>query len=172
MLGEGSMSVKIAAAVAIPSCRAKARHPRLPSSAFPGVDGGPAAAMTRCTACADRSELWAPGIIANGEGWVWKSQGDRAAACDGGAEPDSADGSHTVRPASPVHCREGPQGLAERLRLQQTRKAETVITRWKRVIGDGLRARTDRHCITKMTVVVHVLNRMLTFGRPSYVRIS
>lgn len=51
-------------------------------------------------------------------------------------------------------------------------KAETAIARWKRVIGDGLRARQDRQRTTEMKVAVHVLNHMLTLGRPSYVRIS
>ncbi|MFL5285992.1 MAG: IS5 family transposase [Rhodopila sp.] len=51
-------------------------------------------------------------------------------------------------------------------------KAETAISRWKRVIGDALRARKDRPRMTEMKVGVHVLNRMLELGRPSYVRIS
>jgi hypothetical protein len=51
-------------------------------------------------------------------------------------------------------------------------KAETAMARWKRVIGDGLRARQDRPRITEMKVAVHVLNHMLTLGQPSYVRIS
>jgi hypothetical protein len=51
-------------------------------------------------------------------------------------------------------------------------KAETAISRWKRVIGDGLRAHKDRQRTTEMKVGVYVLNRMLELGRPSYVRIS
>ena len=51
-------------------------------------------------------------------------------------------------------------------------KAETAISRWKRVIGDGLRAHKDRQRTTEMKVAVRVLNRMLELGRPSYVRIS
>jgi hypothetical protein len=45
-------------------------------------------------------------------------------------------------------------------------KAETAIARWKRVIGDGLRARKDQHRVTEMKVGVYVLNVMLTLGRP------
>jgi Transposase DDE domain len=51
-------------------------------------------------------------------------------------------------------------------------KAETAISRWKRVIGDGLRAHADRQRTTEVKVGVHVLNRMLELGRPNYVRIS
>jgi DDE family transposase len=51
-------------------------------------------------------------------------------------------------------------------------KAETAIARWKRVIGDGLRARKDRQRTTEIKVGVHVLTRMLELGRPNYVRIS
>jgi hypothetical protein len=49
-------------------------------------------------------------------------------------------------------------------------KAEAAIARWKQVIGDGLRAHTDERRATELDVAVHVLNRMLEFGRPSYVR--
>ena len=51
-------------------------------------------------------------------------------------------------------------------------RAETTIGRWKRVIGDGLRSHTDERRATEMDVAVHVLNRMLELGRPTYVRIA
>src|SRR5215217_4424094 len=51
-------------------------------------------------------------------------------------------------------------------------RAETAISRYKRVIGDGLRAHTDERRATEMDVAVHVLNRMLELGRPTYVRIA
>jgi Transposase DDE domain len=51
-------------------------------------------------------------------------------------------------------------------------KVEAVIGRWKQVIGDGLRARLDERRATEVEVAVHVLNRMLELGRPSYVRIA
>ena len=47
---------------------------------------------------------------------------------------------------------------------------EADIARFKRVIGDGLRARTDERRATEVNVAVHALNRMLEFGRPNYVR--
>jgi hypothetical protein len=50
--------------------------------------------------------------------------------------------------------------------------AEATIGRFKRVIGDGLRSRTDQRQATEMNVAVAVLNRMLEFGRPKSVRIA
>ena len=54
----------------------------------------------------------------------------------------------------------------------QRARAETAISRFKRVIGDGLRSRTDERRATEVDVAVHVLNRMLELGRPKYVRIA
>jgi len=51
-------------------------------------------------------------------------------------------------------------------------KVEAAIGRWKQVIGDGLRARKDDCRATEVEVSVHVLNRMLRLGRPSYVSIA
>jgi hypothetical protein len=51
-------------------------------------------------------------------------------------------------------------------------KVEAAIGRWKQVIGDGLRARLNDRRATEVEVAVHVLNRMLRLGRPSYVRIG
>src|SRR3954471_13639627 len=51
-------------------------------------------------------------------------------------------------------------------------RAEATIGRFKRVIGDGLRSRTDERQTTEMDVAVHVLNRMLELGRPESVRIA
>jgi len=50
--------------------------------------------------------------------------------------------------------------------------AEATIGRFKRVIGDGLRARTDQRQTTEINVAVAVLNRMLELGRPKSVRIA
>ncbi len=49
-------------------------------------------------------------------------------------------------------------------------RAEAAISRFKQVIGDGLRSRTDRRRATEVDVAVHALNRMLEFGRPISVR--
>jgi hypothetical protein len=51
-------------------------------------------------------------------------------------------------------------------------RAETAISRYKRVIGDELRSHTDERRATEMDVAVHVLNRMLELGRPTYVRLA
>ncbi|MFL5289530.1 MAG: IS5 family transposase, partial [Rhodopila sp.] len=51
-------------------------------------------------------------------------------------------------------------------------KVEAAIGRWKQVIGDGLRSHRDERRATEVEVAVHVLNRLLELGRPSYVRIA
>ncbi len=48
---------------------------------------------------------------------------------------------------------------------------EADISRFKRVIGDGLRCRTDRRRATEVAIAVNALNRMLEFGRPEYIRL-
>jgi len=49
---------------------------------------------------------------------------------------------------------------------------EADISRFKRVIGNGLRSRTDRRRKTEIALAVGVLNRMLELGRPKYVRLA
>jgi hypothetical protein len=49
---------------------------------------------------------------------------------------------------------------------------EADVSRHKRVIGDGLRSRTDGCQATEVAIAVRVLNRMLDLGRPEYVRIA
>ena len=49
---------------------------------------------------------------------------------------------------------------------------EADISRFRRVIGDGLRSRTDRRRETEIALAVSVLNRMLELGRPEYVRLA
>jgi hypothetical protein len=49
---------------------------------------------------------------------------------------------------------------------------EAAISRYKRVIGDALRSRTDPGRATEVAIAVHALNRMLEFGRPESVRIA
>ena len=51
-------------------------------------------------------------------------------------------------------------------------RAETAISRFKRVIGDELRSHTEERRATEMDVAVHVLNCMLELGRPNYVRVT
>jgi hypothetical protein len=49
---------------------------------------------------------------------------------------------------------------------------EAAIGRFKQVIGDGLRSRTDQRRPTEVDVAVHALNRMLDLGRRISVRIA
>ena len=51
-------------------------------------------------------------------------------------------------------------------------RAEAGIARFKQVIGDGLRSRTDRRRTTEVDAAVYALNRMLEQGRPISVRIA
>jgi hypothetical protein len=51
-------------------------------------------------------------------------------------------------------------------------RAETAISRFKRVIGGGLRSRTEERRAIEVAVAVHMLNRMLELGRPNYVRLA
>jgi hypothetical protein len=46
------------------------------------------------------------------------------------------------------------------------------MSRFKRVIGDGLCSRTDERRASEVNVAVHVLNRMLELGCPTYVRLA
>src|SRR3954447_4056179 len=74
---------------------------------------------------------------------------------------------HPASPHQPAHpCTTAASGYTKRAR------AETAISRFKRVIGDELRSHTDERRATEMDVAVHVLNRMLDLGRPTYVRIT
>jgi hypothetical protein len=54
----------------------------------------------------------------------------------------------------------------------QRAKVETSIDRYKCVIGDALRSRTEQTEATEVAIAAAALNRMLAFGRPNYVRIA
>ena len=72
------------------------------------------------------------------------------------------------------------QTIAERGRMGWQRTSgynwralvEADVSRWKRVIGDGLRSQTDGRQATEVAIAAEVLNRMLDLGRPEYVRIA
>ena len=51
-------------------------------------------------------------------------------------------------------------------------RVEASIGRYKRVIGDALRSRTDETEATEVAIAAAGLNRMLEFGRPRYIRIA
>jgi hypothetical protein len=46
------------------------------------------------------------------------------------------------------------------------------VSRWKRVIGGGLRLHTDGRQATEVAIALGVLNRMLELGRPEYIRMD
>ena len=50
--------------------------------------------------------------------------------------------------------------------------AEADVSRWKSVMGDGLRSRTDDRRSTEVATAARALNRMLELGRPAYTRIA
>ena len=50
-------------------------------------------------------------------------------------------------------------------------RVKASIGRYKRVIGDALRSRTDETEATEIAIAAAALNRMLEFGCPSYARI-
>jgi hypothetical protein len=50
--------------------------------------------------------------------------------------------------------------------------AEAAVSRYKRVIGDALRSRTDRRQATEVAIAARALNRMLELGRPESVRVA
>ena len=66
----------------------------------------------------------------------------------------------------------GRMGWQKRSGYNKRARAEAAIGRWKQVIGDGLRSRTDERRATEVAAAAHALNRMLELGRPSYVRIA
>ena len=66
----------------------------------------------------------------------------------------------------------GRAGWQKALGYTRRAKVEAAIGRWKQVIGDGLRSRMDERRTTEVNVAVHVLNRMLELGRPSYALLS
>ncbi|MDO9710413.1 hypothetical protein [Paracraurococcus lichenis] len=56
--------------------------------------------------------------------------------------------------------------------IQAADRGNKAISRWKRVIGDGLRSQTDGRQATEVAVAVNVLKRMLELRRPEYVRLA
>jgi hypothetical protein len=51
-------------------------------------------------------------------------------------------------------------------------KVWASVSRYKRVIEDALRSRTDQTEATEVAIAVAALNRMLEFERPKYARIA
>jgi hypothetical protein len=67
----------------------------------------------------------------------------------------------------------GNRGLWQRASGYNWRAlVEADIGRYKRVIGDAPRSRTDGRQTTEVAIAVASLNRMLELGRSEYVRLS
>ncbi|GEO16917.1 hypothetical protein MAE02_46130 [Microvirga aerophila] len=66
----------------------------------------------------------------------------------------------------------GRTGWQKRSGYNQRALMETAISRFKRVIADTLRSRTDRRRATEVAIAVTALNRMLELGRPKSVRVA
>jgi hypothetical protein len=59
----------------------------------------------------------------------------------------------------------GRMGWQKRSGYTRRALVEAAISRLKRVIGNGLRSRTDRRRRTEVAIAVYALNRMLELGR-------
>jgi hypothetical protein len=64
----------------------------------------------------------------------------------------------------------GRMGWQKRSGYSRRALVEASISRFKRVIGAGLRSRTESRRATEVAISVHVLNRMLELGRPRSIR--
>jgi hypothetical protein len=64
----------------------------------------------------------------------------------------------------------GRMGWQKRSGYTRRALVESAIGRFKRVIGDTLRSRTDRRRATEIAIAVSALNRMLELGRPKSIR--
>ena len=67
---------------------------------------------------------------------------------------------------------QGRMGWQRRSGYNWRALVETDVSRWKRVIGDGLRSRTADRQSTEVAIAADVLNRMLYLGRPDYFRLA
>jgi hypothetical protein len=66
----------------------------------------------------------------------------------------------------------GRMGWQKRFGYMRRALVETSISRFKRVIGNALRSRTDQRRANEVALAIHALNRMLELGRPKSVRIA
>jgi hypothetical protein len=82
--------------------------------------------------------------------------------------------------SAPTQCDRHLRCIAERGRMGWQKASgynwralvESDVSRWKRVIGEGLRSQTDGRQASEVAIAADVLNRMLELGRPEYVRIA
>ena len=67
---------------------------------------------------------------------------------------------------------DGRMGWQKMSGYMKRARAEAAIARYKQVIGDALRSRTDERRATEVAAATLALNRMLELGRPNYARIA
>jgi hypothetical protein len=56
--------------------------------------------------------------------------------------------------------------------LQQALEGWSVISRYKRVIGDTLKSRDDVRRVTEVAIAIKLLNRMRKLGQANFVRVT
>ena len=87
------------------------------------------------------------------------------------APSDTAETAPTQRDRHLQHIAEHGRMVWQKASGYTTRaRVEAAIGRFKQVIGDGLRSRTDERRATEVGVAVHALKRMVELGRTNYVR--
>jgi hypothetical protein len=114
------------------------------------------------------------------QGSVYAAMAERHPEAEVVVPPRSSAVPSGTAETAPTGCDRHLQLIAEKGRMgwqkatghNERARAEAAISRYKRVIGDGLRSRTDRRRETEVNVSVHALNHMLELGRPNYVRIA
>ena len=79
---------------------------------------------------------------------------------------------HPIPVSSPAGRRSPVGNSCVNLGYDRRALAEAAVSRYKRVIGDSLRSRTDRRRAVEVAIAVRALNRMLELGRPESVRVA
>jgi hypothetical protein len=69
-------------------------------------------------------------------------------------------------------AKHGRMGWQRRSGYNRRAFAEADVSRWKRIVADGLRSRTDDRQSTKVAIEACALKRMLELVRPEYLRIA
>jgi hypothetical protein len=93
-------------------------------------------------------------------------------AFDGGLGRVRRDHSETATDKSQEIAERGRMGWQTQGARIYRAKVEVAIGRYKRVIGDVLRSRSDETEATEVAIRAVALARMLECGRPNYVRIA
>jgi hypothetical protein len=69
-------------------------------------------------------------------------------------------------------AKHGRKGWQSRSGYNWRALAEADVSLWKRIIGDGVRLRTDDRRSTEVAITARALSRMLELGRRAYLRIA